>query len=295
MMQKNLLLSVLLTTMIQPTECRYVYLFSHGIAGTHRQAYHFTDWYMNHEGEKIYNKYFILYHPLITFDYHDSWRWTEKGEEFAAIKQWFRSLIRGNYSRASLAQESDIEQLSDVFSKQLIPDDKVIILGVSRGASNILTFLCKKQPNNVAAAILESPFASIENVLDNIIQKSWILKGFLERYKYTIFKMIFTKYSEKGIRPIECIDHISKDIPLLFVCVLSDGLVPHDSSIALYTALKRAGHKKVHLLVLLEGNHGFLIQGKSANIYQETVHAFYKKYGLPHDPELATKGEKFLH
>jgi predicted esterase len=291
MEQKIILPFLLMLGTQMPIESRFVYLFSHGIAATHRQAYHFTNWYTTSNEKVINNSHFTLYQPVITFDYRDAWCWTEEEESFADLKKWFRRLVRGNYSQASLAQESDIEQLSGVFQKSIQEIDQVIIQGVSRGASNIITFLAEKQPKNIAAVLIESPFDCIESVMDRLIEISPILKKFLEEYKYFLFKLVFKEYSEKGIRPIDCVHKISKDIPILIICSKEDILVPYESSQRLYQKLKDEGHGKVHLLILEKGNHAFLIKGENAHEYQIVVHAFYKNYNLPHDAHLAHLGK----
>lgn len=87
-------------------------------------------------------------------------------------------------------------------------------------------------------------------------------------------------------------DTIDLEIPILIVCSKEDALIPSTSSIALFDALRKRGHKKAHLLVLDHGAHANILWGPDGHIYRNVVHAFYKLYGAPYNPVWAAQGEK---
>jgi len=95
------------------------------------------------------------------------------------------------------------------------------------------------------------------------------------------------KYQRNGVQPIKVVDDISQDVPLLFICSQTDKRTPYESTMRLYARLRAAGRQNVHILVLEHGRHGKLSKEK---LYGWVVNAFLKKYGLPHDEQLARKG-----
>lgn len=250
------------------------YLFSHGLADTHKQAHQYL------KSEKDPEKPYILYFPLVTFDYPDA---TE-------------SFLRVNRTQTSLGQENEIQRLAGAFSANPAKSNHTIVVGVSRGASTILNFMALYNPETVRAIILESPFDCAENVVKSLINNSKIswLPG-AQKCAVGLIGFVFSKYKANGIHPIHHLHKIKTDIPILVICSAQDKLVPTWSSINVYLGLKKAGNKNVHLVVLPQGNHAKLITdpiiGKH---YQNIVHAFYAQYKLPHNSTFAAEGKKFL-
>jgi dienelactone hydrolase len=269
----------------------YLYITSHGIAGTDR-VYRLWAPYYYIGKKKIINDCSTIFYPIVSFNYQDSFRHSSVNGylETNLIKKVIgrirglcaKWLIRGWYFFSSLGQSDDCNRLINVIKKYCKDGQKCILQGVSRGASVILLVLALNPDLPVAAVILESPFDSIDSVLDNIIEQlgGWSL---LKRYKYTIFTFIFKNYKPGLFNPIDYVDRINRDIPILIVCSLSDHLVHAKSSLRLYNALIKSGHKKTHILILSKGRHGFLLQGENKKLYESAVHNFYKEYDLPYD------------
>jgi len=105
---------------------------------------------------------------------------------------------------------------------------------------------------------------------------------------------IFCRYKRNGIRPIDMISDIRKDLPILIICSKEDPLVPCHSSIKLYQKFKKFGYSSVHLFVADHGKHSRILCDQSGNTYQAVVHAFYEKYGLPYNAKFALQGKKYL-
>lgn len=278
-----------LMVLIKSDTKHYLYITSHGMAATDR-VYRLWAPYYYIGNKKIVNECSTIFYPLVSFNYEDSFRHSLIDNRFAnsifkkiigKIRFFYARLIRGWYFNSSLGQENDCNRLVAVIKKYCKDDQKCILQGVSRGASVIIPTLALNPDLPVKAIILESPFDSIDSVLDHIVNKlgNW---NILKKYKYLIFKSIF-QYHIKGLyAPIDFVNLVNKDIPILIICSISDHLVPVESSIRLYNALVKAGHTKVHIVILSKGKHGFLLQGEDKKIYESAVHSFYKKYGLPY-------------
>lgn len=252
------------------------FLFSHGIADTHRQAFKYT-----HDTQNPAKSYIIPSRRLLTFDYPDA----------------TLSKLRVNRHEVCLAQDKEVIHLAHHFYHKIDPASHTILVGVSRGASALVTFIDWYNPQSVCALILESPFDSVDSVVRNMIHRSglsWIPGS--HHAGLALLCSIFKKYDANGIKPVESAKRITDQIPILLICSLQDMLVPAWSTMTLYAALRSTGNRHVYLLIIPEGSHAKLIEHPTAGpLYQRTAHAFYRLYGLPHDPCLAKEGESVLN
>lgn len=277
-MKKLIFLGLLVSTSMSPatkkTDIRY--LFSHGIADSHKQAFKYVE---SGNSQKPY----ILKHPLITFDYPDV----------------SNSIFKMNRTQTSLGQENEVNCLARTFFSATpeIAQSQSILAGVSRGASTLVTFMGIHNPTNVAALILESPFDCIESIINCLIHEaklSWI-PG-IKKSGLSVMSFVFCKYKANGMRPIDYASSIKADLPILIICSAQDKLVPVWSSINLYKILRESGHTNTYLLVLPAGQHAKLIDNHAYGpLYQQVTHAFYKKFDLPHDAHYAQLGLPLLN
>ena len=244
------------------------YLFSHGFADSYRQGYKYVKKY-TWCGMEYRNKYYIIDGEVKTFNYPD-----------ALIKPFT------NIFRTSLGQDSEIAVLQKEYKK--IEDD-VVLIGVSRGAAAALNFLAESE---VKAAVLEAPFDHVETVFD-FCWYAQLMNNVLCAGKKGCLHRFFEKvscYEKDGRQPIALVEKIRKDLPILIICSEIDNTIPFTASINLYKKLCKTGHDHAYLFKLKEGKHAKLLWGKDGERYQNVVHAFYKKYGLPHNDEFAQKG-----
>jgi hypothetical protein len=160
----------------------------------------------------------------------------------------------------------------------------------------LINFMALYNPENVGALILESPFDCVDNIVWQFAHQSkfsWI-PG-IKKSGTKLASFIFCKYKPDGLRPIDLVGQIRKDLPILIVCSAQDNLVPVWSSINLYCTLRATDHDNVYLLVLPDGSHAKLITNKMYGpLYHQVTHAFYQKFNLPHDPAAAHLGQKLL-
>lgn len=149
-----------------------IFIFAHGIFDASCQAEQYKSVLPNNA-------------MIISFDFNDAMR----------IPWIYRPFL------SSLAQENEIEQLNSVyeslvafFQDQKYPIPNIILIGMSRGASVILNFLARKNPEHVAAAICESPFDSMQHVAAHAclyFQKAY--KNFALIYFFPYFFIIIQK------------------------------------------------------------------------------------------------------
>lgn len=269
------------------------YLFAHGLSSDQSLAYYYeqvkkpdeliiidnTVQMLFPSGKKyIWNaqeiddrRLWIIQQPLHTFNFPDAYRGYDR-------------------SQTSLGQDNEITTLANAYEK--IKDNAVVIMGMSRGASTALNFLATRNPQSVVAAIVESPFDSILNTLDTHCGQLWL--GLIPSLLHTCPNVLFGKFNRYGIFPINVIEKIDKNIPILIIASLQDKLIPAFNSASLYLKFLEHNHPHVYFLLLDYGQHAYLLEDDDAPFYFNTVHAFYKKYNLPYNKIMAEQGEDIL-
>lgn len=248
------------------------FLFSHGIGGNQYQI----NWYK----KSGWSAWFILDGICQSFNYPE----VENENQINKMKICF-------------AQENDVATLRNSYESFLVSEklDKIVLMGLSRGASTIINFAAQR-PKSLAAIIIESPFDSIESVIEYQLTKKYI--GWVPGLKSIVHYMIqknYPVYNKFGLKPINEIKKIDPNLPILFIHSKADTLISIDSSRRLYWELKKNKYQHVYFLELESGAHANYQFGSDSNKYQATVHAFLAKYNLPHDEVFAKKGVEFLN
>ena len=278
--KKNVLLCIVVTCTTMSTLCiqKTLTLFSHGIADTWKQVRGYAQLYK--KKEVVYrNDRYLIHTPFVAFNYPDA---TTK-------------FYRVNYNETSFGQENEIGRLNKAYTTAMSRHETCVIIlwGLSRGAANILIFAGLYQLDNVKAIVLESPYYTMGQVIESIMLKknlSWLPLSYGE----TLAEFIFKRYTRHGLSPANCIENISKEIPIFIICSKEDRLVPFSSSINVYKKLVESGHKHTYIFITDYGKHAAILQGPDGEKYQWVVNAFYKKYNLPHCSTSAAQGESLL-
>ena len=232
----------------------YIYFFAHGIAANKRQARLFAKEYPKKDGKLHLNENYIMQSPGVTFDFPDSIDAIEPSW-IGSLKKMIAKIVRGNYDQTSFGQNNEIEKLHAKYLKTISDEKQIVYGGISRGASIFFTWHDACKPENVAGAVLESPFGTIADVI-NLKRKQLGLEFLIsEDAGQMIVEFLFRKYNRFGIKPIDCAKKIASNstlfnTPILIIASISDDLVPWESSFSLYQELKKAGHTKIHFLLI---------------------------------------------
>lgn len=253
-------------------------LFSHGIADSYKQAYLYAKSYIKN-GQTQINERYLLHTPFVSFNYPDA------TDNFYKV----------NWNETSFGQENEIGRLHLAYQKTMAKhkDCDIILWGLSRGASNQAIFAGLHHYDNVRAILLESPYNSMTEVIESMMHKKNL--GWMHiSYGETVAEFIFKRYKRNGWSPKNCVENISKEIPILIICSQEDQTVPCSSSINVYKQLVASGHKHTYILMTDYGKHAQILRGPDGEKYQLVVNAFYKKYNLPHCPISAAHGESLL-
>lgn len=195
-------------------------------------------------------------------------------------------VFRRQLARSCIGQDGDVQCLWETYQEYLQKggaNKNVVLCGASRGAAAIINFMARSKLNAVKALVLESPFDSVSNVLRDVFlgRLAWIpgLHWFCHQF---LAKALCRDYEPRGVQPIDVVDKIQDDIPVLFVCSKTEPY--YHATIRLYKKLakkrREQGKDNVHLLVLEHGNHCLLLFHRDGGLYRGVVHAFYDKYQL---------------
>lgn len=192
-----------------------------------------------------------------------------------------------NYKETSLAQENEICAFKEAFDQLCVEYEskfgilpKVVLTGVSRGASSIITFMATHNPENVCALVIESPFDAVHSVITGILRKVGLSKSKkLHKLGHFIMAKVHAKYDKNAPTPLDMIPYIkNKKLPILIVCSREDELVPWDSSYRVFEEFKKQGFENVHILINSHGKHVRILEGRCADVYKCTADTFYKCY-----------------
>lgn len=187
-----------------------------------------------------------------------------------------------NREKMYMGQGADINTLHEQVSK-LSQNDQIILYGCSRGAATIINYMAENNSANVQALVLDACPTDMPATLALILAKL----GINPDHALTIFTKIFPAYPKNSIPPIQAIKQIkNKNLPILLLHAQTDSRVSYQNSFMLYQEFKCQGFNQVHLIVLPEGKHSFLLQDETIKpTYLKAVHSFYKTYGLPYDAQ----------
>jgi pimeloyl-ACP methyl ester carboxylesterase len=252
---------------------KHQFIFSHGFGSTSHKAEH-------------YIKSEIIPADTTRFNYQDaSWRFEKFGYNIGL-----------NIWDSCCGQADDVERLA-----QQVADagsDNVVIFGESRGATVPLRLFHGNSENpafkKIKALILDSPFDTMHNVIAHRLSQRYLDKVISAETIEQWLSFALWNYKSDFPQPIDMVNSIPKDLPLLFICSQQDTRVPDSSSLALYNKLWNGTHDRdrIHLLWLNEGFHGWLMNGQDHERYRNVIHTFYKKYGIQHNPGYAQAGEE---
>ncbi|MGB8467816.1 MAG: hypothetical protein WCE21_02340 [Candidatus Babeliales bacterium] len=257
-----------------------VYIFAHGLGANRTQGPILFAHVVDGKSSKV-NDQWIIHEPYVTFNFPDA---------MAKAGEYERDQV-------NLGQAADMERLHEVYTaaRSRFPGYKIVLVGISRGSATIINYVAHYKPDDIAALVLESPFDSLTSIVRHLLERfnvHWL--PFAQTLGFKICQTHFPQVNPEGIFPIASIDQIPHTLPVILIHARGDKVVPINSSRQLYCRLVERGHRHAYLIELSAGLHGKLIRGEEKETYLHSIHAFYKKYNLPHTSSYAEKGAYLL-
>jgi hypothetical protein len=203
-----------------------------------------------------------------------------------------------NFGQANIAQHKDIRALRKTYEQHAkrYPNSNMVLFGDSRGAATIFNFLAQKPRPGIKAAVMEGIFDTVPHCVKHFLYNNKDPRA--EKRLNSILSLVMGSYKADGPSPLAYAQSAPKDLPLLLVTSLNDGIVAPQCTLTLYKKLKEQDPDKVHLLVLNNPSHPCYMIDNDADreLYENVVHAFYKHYGLAHNSARAQAGyNAFMH
>ena len=196
---------------------------------------------------------------------------------------WNKNFI--NRENMFMGQGKDI----DTIRQEINLEDNYILFGLCRGGAAIINYMALYNPTNVVALVLDEVPANMFDIVEKIMfmdkQGKRIASTPIQLERW--FRWCFPAYPKNSKNTINTIPHIkNKNLPI-FLSYANKETTFHFPSSAWknYIAFKTAGFKNVYLCEF--EHYGQNAQGNDKKIYLESLHSFYKKFGLPYNPQYA--------
>ncbi|MDR3646078.1 MAG: hypothetical protein P4L22_00895 [Candidatus Babeliales bacterium] len=185
---------------------------------------------------------------------------------------------------SALGQEADVKVISDTLSK-LPKNAKAVAVGVEKGANAwINAATLSHNLNRISALVLDTACADVNEVLCRMTYFDYIPGG--EFIIKQVAKFIFEYYDPDGMQPIDAIKNIqNKNLPIYIIHAKENDRISINQARKLYLKFLEYKFKNVYLVERHEEDE-ISLNNKGYRLYQQTLHKFFRRWGLPHKKEL---------
>jgi pimeloyl-ACP methyl ester carboxylesterase len=176
----------------------------------------------------------------------------------------------GHIITFGLRESKDCLAWIDYIIQRFGKDSKIILTGVSMGATTVLLTAGNKLPKNVVGVLADSGYTTAKDIIKKVIKQLHLPVCLLYPFVWLGAKI----YGGFDINKISALDSIKNcQVPVMLFHGESDDFVPCDMSRQLYQACTC----KKHLLTIPGAGHGlgFLVDKKS---YFEALNSFAKEW-----------------
>lgn len=143
---------------------------------------------------------------------------------------------------------SDMEAMVAYGVKQLVKDEKLIVIGHSLGGSLAIHAVANSEyKNRIKTLITVEAFSDYHEVTQDVLSSSWLT---------WLFQWPLSFVMDNSYRPLDSVDKIAP-VPLMLLHSKQDEIIPYQHAQALYTA---AGEPKV--LKQVRGGHNVIFNQK---------------------------------
>ena len=210
----------------------------------------------------------LIHSPAIGFDYLDLWN---------------------NFDHGGAKR---VEQLDFVLRQSQNKESDIILMGDCIGAKTIIKLTDVNTYNQVKALVLEAPGLDFEVMTRNIAKNkfNYAKKG-SDRLCYA-FTHLLPRYDKNSDDTLAAAKLIPTHIPIFLAHLYNDQMIRNEEMQELVQTLRDSGHTVYFLVVdypLVTHSHIAVTEP-----YRKALNAFYKKYELPYDPQLAQNGNVIL-
>lgn len=168
----------------------------------------------------------------------------------------------------------------------------IVAIGDCRGGKALLSFATTR-PSQLKAMILMSPFVSDKDLINQIAKNHIKWLPWSDRILFNFFRFYFPSFDPNQDNLMEKIHKIDPSLPIFIGHRKNDFLVSDTVMKKLLEILRKTGNKDLYLLIVSDNNATHSRISPIPDL-QYAANAFLAAYELPHDPQLAQKGQLLL-
>ena len=178
----------------------------------------------------------------------------------------------GNVITFGVLEHRDALAWLDYAVKRFGPEQKIILTGISMGASTVLLCAQYDLPKNVVCILGDCGFTSAKEIIMDVIAGMKLPPKLM----YSFVKLGARLFGKFDLEETSALEAVAKSkVPIIFIHGAADDFVPADMSQRMYEACPA-----VKRLVMVEGaGHGAAFLMGREQYYRE-LHAFNKIIGL---------------
>lgn len=195
------------------------------------------------------------------------------GRNALVVDQRASGQSEGSVIGFGIHESEDCLAWIDFAVKELGPDVKIMLTGISMGAATVLSVADKPLPPNVVGILADCGFSSAKEIIMKVVRDIKLPPRLLYPFIHLGARW-FGKLRLNSSSPIKAVQN--SKVPILFIHGDTDDFVPCDMSLAMYEA---CGGQKM-LLTVKGAGHG-LAYPADPDGYYKTLSEFSQLCGIP--------------
>ena len=189
------------------------------------------------------------------------------GRSALIVDQRCSGKSEGNVITFGVKEHRDCLAWVDFMLKRFGPDVKIILTGISMGASTVMIAAGTPLPSNVIGVLADCGFSSAKEIMYSVIRQM----GFPPKLAYPFVKLAARIYGKFDLEEVDALRAIKKcTVPVIFYHGETDDYVPCEMSRACYEACT----SRKQLVTIPGAGHG-LSYPIAPELYRSTLREFF--------------------
>ena len=188
--------------------------------------------------------------------------YTELGFNILLVDQRSLGKSEGKLITFGAKESKDLLCWIEFVNKKYAPK-KIVLGGMSMGATTVLLVCKYKLPENVKGIIADSGFTSAEEIIQKVAKQYFKVNASLFLPILNFWCKVFGNFSLKDVNTTKALKNAK--LPILFIHGKDDGFVPCDMSIKTYETVK----ERSQIMIVDKADHGMGFLLEPENVYNK--------------------------